>query len=637
MRITTRSAGTMPAARSRPRSRSCPDIPPSTRAPGTGWATCARSRASTMRRRAASPGRSIWTRRMRRPGTITAPRCSGSARCSPRSRLTGARSQRIRTCRSRCTTSATSTRARAITRAPPSASARRCSGIPATRPSSTCSPQPAARIPSGRRKATSSRCSMRWRPSSTGTCCANSTTGRPRDSQRWFGPRWSLPPGTADLRRSSTWAAAPAWSGPRSPVRARRSSAWTCRRACWRSRPDAASIRAWSEANSSTFSRVAAASVLAILAADVFIYVGNLDAVFDAVSAALAPGGVFGLSVEATGDKAGYRLKPTGRYAHSLDYLYALAAKAGLEKRRLQRCRIRREGRGYAEGWLALFAKIRPTGLADHEQDDADQDQHRQLVEPAVPDVAVPVALMPEIQHQLAAPEVVGDQRRDQRELGVQPDARAAEPAEPEPQAEADREHAARRRDAPEELALHDLEALDRRPVLRLRVIDEQARQVEQTREPGHHEHDVQRLDDRQRHRQLFCTIARRMASRRWKKWSAPGTTSTGSSCGRAQSSTAASGIVVVGLAVNHQRVRPAPAAPPECVTASADQHHALARHAARASLAAPPRRTKNRRAPVARRCACASTAARSSTSPRPSSCRPSLAPTPRKFGRQAA
>jgi predicted TPR repeat methyltransferase len=106
--------------------------------------------------------------------------------------------------------------------------------------------------------------------------------------------------------------------------------------------------------------RVTAASVLAVLAADVFIYVGNLDAVFDAVSAALAPGGVFGFSVEATGDKAGYRLKPTGRYAHSLDYLYALAAKAGLEKRRLQRCRIRREGRGYAEGWLALFGK-KPT------------------------------------------------------------------------------------------------------------------------------------------------------------------------------------------------------------------------------------------------------------------------------------
>lgn len=103
--------------------------------------------------------------------------------------------------------------------------------------------------------------------------------------------------------------------------------------------------------------RVAAASVLAVLAADVFIYVGRLEGVFDAVSAALAPGGVFGFSIEATEDKAGYRLKPTGRYAHSLDYLYRLAARTGLEKRGLQRCRIRREGRGYAEGWLALFGK----------------------------------------------------------------------------------------------------------------------------------------------------------------------------------------------------------------------------------------------------------------------------------------
>jgi predicted TPR repeat methyltransferase len=103
--------------------------------------------------------------------------------------------------------------------------------------------------------------------------------------------------------------------------------------------------------------RVAAASILAVLAADVFIYLGSLETVFDAVSAALGPGGVFGFSVEATEDKAGYRLKPTGRYAHSLDDLYGLAAKAGLEKRGLQRCRIRREGKGYAEGWLALFGK----------------------------------------------------------------------------------------------------------------------------------------------------------------------------------------------------------------------------------------------------------------------------------------
>ena len=103
--------------------------------------------------------------------------------------------------------------------------------------------------------------------------------------------------------------------------------------------------------------RVAAASVLAVLAADVFIYLGRLDAVFEAVSAALAPGGVFGFSVESTDDKSGYRLKPTGRYAHSLDYLDALAARAGLQRRRLERCRIRREGSGYAEGWLALFGK----------------------------------------------------------------------------------------------------------------------------------------------------------------------------------------------------------------------------------------------------------------------------------------
>ena len=44
-----------------------------------------------------------------------------------------------------------------------------------------------------------------------------------------------------------------------------------------------------------------------------------------------------------------------------------------------------------------------------------------------------------------------------------------------------------------------------------------------------------------------------KVASRRWKKWSAPGITSTGRPCGRAHSSTASSVNRVVVLAVNHE------------------------------------------------------------------------------------
>ena len=102
--------------------------------------------------------------------------------------------------------------------------------------------------------------------------------------------------------------------------------------------------------------RFPAGSVHAVLAADVFIYVGELEAVFAAVARVLAPRGLFALSVEGIEDGT-YRLLPSGRYAQSPGYLRALAAQSGFEERRLERTQIRREGRGHAEGWLALFAR----------------------------------------------------------------------------------------------------------------------------------------------------------------------------------------------------------------------------------------------------------------------------------------
>jgi predicted TPR repeat methyltransferase len=102
--------------------------------------------------------------------------------------------------------------------------------------------------------------------------------------------------------------------------------------------------------------RMPAASVHAVLAADVFIYIGDLAAVFAAVARVLAPRGLFAFSVEGL-ESGSYQLQPTGRYAQSPGYLRSLAAQCGLEERALQRTRIRREGRGHAEGWLALFAR----------------------------------------------------------------------------------------------------------------------------------------------------------------------------------------------------------------------------------------------------------------------------------------
>lgn len=68
-----------------------------------------------------------------------------------------------------------------------------------------------------------------------------------------------------------------------------------------------------------------------LLAADVFVYVGALDDVFRQAAQALRPGGWLLFSVESLpdGEAPGFRLQPTGRYAHTTDYLHGLAARHG--------------------------------------------------------------------------------------------------------------------------------------------------------------------------------------------------------------------------------------------------------------------------------------------------------------------
>ena len=66
-----------------------------------------------------------------------------------------------------------------------------------------------------------------------------------------------------------------------------------------------------------------------VVAGDVFTYVGDLARVMEDCARALRPGGLMAFSVEDT-DGDGYKLRPTGRYAHSSAYIDALAATAGL-------------------------------------------------------------------------------------------------------------------------------------------------------------------------------------------------------------------------------------------------------------------------------------------------------------------
>lgn len=61
-----------------------------------------------------------------------------------------------------------------------------------------------------------------------------------------------------------------------------------------------------------------------IVAADVFVYLGDLRACLQAAAGALAPGGRFAFSTEAS-EREGFTLQRTGRYAHHRRYVESLA------------------------------------------------------------------------------------------------------------------------------------------------------------------------------------------------------------------------------------------------------------------------------------------------------------------------
>jgi len=61
-----------------------------------------------------------------------------------------------------------------------------------------------------------------------------------------------------------------------------------------------------------------------IVAADLLIYFGDLTALFQVVETALKPEGLFAFSAESWNGK-GYRILPSGRFAHAPDYVRQIA------------------------------------------------------------------------------------------------------------------------------------------------------------------------------------------------------------------------------------------------------------------------------------------------------------------------
>lgn len=92
-----------------------------------------------------------------------------------------------------------------------------------------------------------------------------------------------------------------------------------------------------------------------LVAADVFIYVGALHAVFEGARHAMARG-VFCFSVELADDADDYRLLPSLRYAHSKRYLLRLARQHGFEPIGMSRAAVRQDQREAIDG---LFVYLR--------------------------------------------------------------------------------------------------------------------------------------------------------------------------------------------------------------------------------------------------------------------------------------
>ncbi len=99
-----------------------------------------------------------------------------------------------------------------------------------------------------------------------------------------------------------------------------------------------------------------------VLAADVFIYVGALEPVFEQVARVLEAGGLFCFSAECPGDEArDLELAPSLRYAHSLRYLNGLAQAHGFNVECIDERPIREEQRQPIPGRFVRLRRVAET------------------------------------------------------------------------------------------------------------------------------------------------------------------------------------------------------------------------------------------------------------------------------------
>ena len=95
-----------------------------------------------------------------------------------------------------------------------------------------------------------------------------------------------------------------------------------------------------------------------IYSSDVFVYFGNLDPIIGSASSYLVHGGAIAFSVEKLEDNsAGYRLFPSGRYAHAPTYIGKCLKQHGLEPIEENETVIRKQSGEEVKGLLIVAKK----------------------------------------------------------------------------------------------------------------------------------------------------------------------------------------------------------------------------------------------------------------------------------------
>jgi predicted TPR repeat methyltransferase len=94
-----------------------------------------------------------------------------------------------------------------------------------------------------------------------------------------------------------------------------------------------------------------------VIAADVFVYVGDLDPIFAAIARILESGGLFAFTTQSLAEGAGFHLGDDLRFAHSAAYLRACAARAQLGVESLSPAATRKDRGADTRGWAVVLAK----------------------------------------------------------------------------------------------------------------------------------------------------------------------------------------------------------------------------------------------------------------------------------------